>query len=116
MNLMSMESLQKELHLFTHYIIGSIVEICECGKDFWTRNTFVKEETSYQSHKLYNEKADHQKSSADILSNGSICPAFSLKSETRRLLSACQHDTGAPCQCLKHKKTREKKCKNNLLH
>lgn len=48
------------------------------------------------------EKADHQKPSVDILPNDTY-PAFSLKSETKYLLSAYQHDTWAPSHCRKNK-------------
>ena len=48
-------------------------------------------QNSYQGDKMY-EKADHPKPSADILPND-IYSAFSLKSETRYLLSAYKHDS-----------------------
>lgn len=65
----------------------------------------MKHENSYQGYKLYNEKADHQKLLAYILSTNNIYLSFLLRPETRYLLSACQHDTWAPSQCIIKKKT-----------
>lgn len=101
MNLVNMEKdFRRNLHFLAHYIMGSRAENCECGKAFLRSHTFVKQ-NSYQWDKMY-EKADYQKPSADILPND-IYPAFSLKSETRYLLSGYQHDTLAPSHCRKKK-------------